>query len=301
MKIGFSTLVCPAWDLQTTVSQASALGFRGVELRGLHGELNLPMIPELTRHPQRVRDLFAEHDVALVSLGCSATLASRSARTAARERDAMIEFVELASRLGCPNVRMFMGSVDRGDDRYRCLPRLIERLSAMTNVLSQTGVTLLVENGGDFTGSADLWFVIDGVGHPLVKAAWNQCHALVDRERATTSLPRLGGKLGLVHMCDATFDEFGILQNYTGLGEGDAEVPRQIEILKGLVFTGHLVFEWPKLWSDNLPTAEVALPAAAEFLNTQVEAKQAILSAYKGDKKAPRLAPLGTPSDGDGA
>jgi len=301
MKTGFSTLVCPGWDLETAVSQAAALGFDGVELRGLKGELNLPMIPELTRHPQRVRDLLSEHKVELVSLGCSATLTARGPRAAAEQRAAITDYVELASRLGCPNVRIYVGDIDRGDDRYRCLPRLVEQLRAMTNLLSQTGVRLLIENGGDFPGSADLWFVLDGVGHPLVKAAWNQCNALSERERATTSLPRLGGKLGLVHICDATFDNLGVIQDYTPLGAGHAEVARQIEILKGLIYTGYLVFEWPKLWSDNLPSAEATLPAVAEFLKTHLEAKQPVLTAYKGDKNAPRLAALGTSSQEDGA
>src|SRR3972149_732466 len=60
MKIGFSSLVCPGWGLRTIVEQASDLGFQGVELRGLRGELHLPLVPELSGQPERVRGLFAE-------------------------------------------------------------------------------------------------------------------------------------------------------------------------------------------------------------------------------------------------
>jgi len=292
IKIGFSSLVCPGWDLETIVSQASALRFDGFELRGLQGELNLPMISALARHPDRVRTLCREHGVELIALGSSATLTARRPRDLAEQKATITEFVELAARLGCPNVRVYLDKIPDGDDRYRCLPRAIDAIRSMTGLLSRTGVTLLLENGGDFPGSADLWFVVDGVGHPMVRSAWNQCNALSSGERATTSIPRLAAKLALVHVCDATFDEFGVLQEYTALGEGHSEVERQIDILKGLVYSGYVVFEWPKLWVNSLPSAADVLPGAAAYLRERVEAKQPVLSAYKGDKNAPRLTAL---------
>lgn len=290
IKIGFSSLVCPGWDLHTIVAKASELGFDGFELRGLQGELNLPMVADLARHPEDVRGLCVEHGVELVSLGCSAALTERSPRVLAEQKAMLAEFVELASRLGCPNVRIYLDRIPRGDDRHKTLPRAIDAIRSVTGLLARTGVTLLVENAGDFPGSADLWLVVDGVEHPLVRAAWNQCNAMSLLERATNSIPRLGSKLGLVHVCDATFDDSGVLQEYTSLGAGDTEVARQIEILKGLVYSGYLVFEWPKLWINSLPAAADALPEAAAFLRERVDAKQAVLTAYKGDKNAPRLA-----------
>jgi len=290
IKIGFSSLVCPGWDLETIVSQASALGFGGFELRGLQGDLNLPMIAALARHPDHVRTMCREHTVELVALGCSATLTARRPRELAEQKATITEFVELAARLGCPNVRVYLDKIPGGEDRYRCLPRAIGAIRSMTGLLSRTGVTLLIENGGDFPGSADLWFVVDGVGHPMVRSAWNQCTAFGAGERATTSIPRLATKLGLVHLCDATFDDYGVLQEYTNLGDGHTEIERQIEFLKGLVYTGYVMFEWPKLWVNTLPSATDVLPGVSAYLRERVEAKQPVLSAYKGDKNAPRLA-----------
>ncbi len=109
MKIGFSSLVCPGWDLETIITQASALGFDGVELRGLRGELNLPMVPDLSRHPDRVRTMFEEQNVELVGLGCSATLTAKKPRAVAASKATITEFVELAARLGCPHVRISSG------------------------------------------------------------------------------------------------------------------------------------------------------------------------------------------------
>ena len=120
----------------------------------------------------------------------------------------------------------------------------------------------------------------------------NEVAAMANRERPTVSIPRLVGKIGFVHVCDAAFSEQGVLREYKPLGQGDAEVARQIELLKGLLYDGYLVFEWPKTLVDTLPEPQVALPKALEFLRERLDAEEAVLSAYKGDKRPVKMASL---------
>jgi len=290
MKIGFSSLVCPTWDLPTIVAKAAEWGYQGIELRGLQGELHLPAWPQLSADPEAVRRRLNDSGVELVCLGSSVTLTSKSRRELSRQKEALNEYIELAHRLGCAHVRIHAGEVPRRDTQRAVLSRVAEQLIGLAPAAARAGVTILVENGGDFPGSADMWFLLDAVSHPAVRCCWNQCSAMSIGERATTSLPRLGGKISLVHLCDAEFDEQGILQGYKPLGEGHAEVARQIDLLKGLVYTNCLMFEWPKLWLESLPAPETILPGAATFMKDHIAAKQAILSAYKGDKNAPKFA-----------
>ncbi len=295
MKIGFSSLVCPGWDLATILNRAAEWGFQGVELRGLRGELHLPMAPELAAHPESTRRMFAERAIECVSLGSSVVLSPADKKELARQKDSLREFMELAHRLGCPHVRLFGGEVGPRDTAQAALARTAEALASMMPTAAALNVTLLVENAGDFRGSADAWFLCDAVSHPNLRCCWNQCNALALGERATTSIPRLGGKIGMVHLCDADFDARGVQTRFRPLGEGGAEVGRTIEILKGLGFRQYLMFEWPKLWDDALPAPEAVLPGAAAFLRAKLDEKQAVLSAYKGDKNAPRFAaPRGT-------
>ncbi len=284
---------CPGWDLETIIAQASALGFDGFELRGLRGELHLPFAPELARAPELVRQRLAAAKVELVCLGTSVSLDSKRAATISEQKGRLVENLELAARVGCPFVRIFVGEVQRWDNRRAALGRIAEQLIDVTPLAARHGVTLLVENGGDFPGSDDLWFLLDAVAHPSVKACWNQVYALTGRERPTTSIPRLGTKLGLVHLCDASFSEEGTLTDYRPLGEGDAEVRRQIELLRGIAYSGYVLFEWPKLWVESLPGPEAVLGPAAKLMRECIDARQAVLSAYKGDKQAPKFAKAG--------
>jgi len=290
MKIGFSSLVCPDWDLNTIVTQASAFGFDGVELHGLRREFNLPLVSELAAGPDKVRSLFAEHNVDLVCLSAPASLDSWS-RTTRDSHEAMIrDFIELAGRLGCPFVKIRSGNVQRFDKHDAARGRIAGVLASLVPVAAKADVTLLIENGGDFAGSADVWYLVDAVGHPAVRCCWNQCNGMTVRERPTVSIPRLGAKLAMVHVCDADFDDDGILQAYKMPGEGMVEVDRQIELLKGMVYDRYLMFEWPKATVPELAQPEAVLPEVAKFLRGCVDAGQSILTAYKGDKKPARFA-----------
>lgn len=290
MKIGFSSLATPAWSLETIVTQAAAMGYSGIELRGLGGELHLPLCPELSANPEAVKRRFEELHVELVCLGSSATLSSQNKRELIKQKAIVEEYLELAARLGCPYVRVFPGQVEKFDTSRAALSRIADALLTLVPLASRLGVTILVENSGDFAGSADLWFLMDAVAHPAVQCCWNQCSAMTLRERPTTSIPRLGGKIAMVHLCDAKVDSAGVLGGYLPLGDGDVEVRREIDLLKGLLFDGYLMFEWPKLWIPALAAPETALPRTAAFLKEAIEAKQPILSAYKGDKNAPKFA-----------
>ncbi|MGB2988136.1 MAG: sugar phosphate isomerase/epimerase family protein [Phycisphaerae bacterium] len=290
MKLGFSSLVCPEWDLETIVNNASAMGFDGVELHGLGGELHLPLVPELADRPDSVRRMFQEKNLELVCLGTSAMLGSYWLPEVTRHKAAITECIELAAKLGCPYVRFGLGDMQRWDLHGVALSRIAEVLTSLVPVATRHNVTLLVENGGDFPGSQELWFLVDAVGHPAVRCCWNQCSAIIVRERPTHSIPRLSSKIDLVHLCDATFDDQGVLLDYKPLGEGHAEIGRQIELLKGVVYDRYLVFEWPKMSVESLPAPEVVLPEVAKYLRERVDEKQPVLSAYKGDKRAPKMA-----------
>ncbi len=290
MKIAFSTLACPGWNLETIVTQASAMGYDGVEIRGLQGELDLPVVPALSADPPGVQALFREHKIDLVCLGCSASLESTRSTEVARQKASVVEYLELARKLGCPFVRIFAGEVQGHEDPRETLSRIAEALRSLVPAAVREGVTILVENSGDFVTSADMWFLMDAVGHPRVRCCWNPCAARTLGERPTKSLPTLASKIGMVHLCDAAFDEQGVLLEYKPPGEGNVELDRTIELLKGLLYRGYLVFEWPRLWVPSLAPPDAVLPQAAEWMRKRLEEKQPVLTAYKNDKHAPRLA-----------
>lgn len=289
MKVGFSTLACPGWDLEKIVTQAATLGYDGVEIRGLQGELNLPLVPALAARPEHTRAFFEEHKVELHCLGCSATLDAKSRSDLAKQKALLIEHIELAGSLGCPFVRILAGEVQRWDNQRALISRVATALLEVVPAAARHGVTVLIENGGDLRDSEALWFLADAASHPAVHVCWNSFNAALIGERPTISIPRLGRKTAMVHLCDGVFDGGGLVE-YVPLGEGTTEIDRQIELLRGIAFDGYLMFEWPKLWVHDLAEADAVLPGAVQTLRELLAREQAVLTAYKGDKRPAKFA-----------
>jgi sugar phosphate isomerase/epimerase len=149
-------------------------------------------------------------------------------------------------------------------------------------------VTLLVENVGDFCDSYAMWYLVDAAASPAVRCCWNAFAGRSRNERPTTSIPRLGAKIGMVHVCDGKFHPSGALDSYAIPGQGDVEIPRLIQLLKGIGYRDYVVFDWPKLWVPSLADPDKAFATAAKNLQAAIGEKPIVMTAYKGDKNAPR-------------
>src|SRR6185503_3362097 len=165
MKLAFSSLGCPAWDLATMVMKAKEFGYQGIELRGLQGQMHLPLAPELAANPGKIGELMRDTGVELVCLGTSAAFHMADPRAVAENLAQVREYIDLAGKLGCPFVRVLAGEIPKGrffyQKREAVLARVGEALRQLVPYAAEHRVTVLVENGGDFCDSAALWYLVD--------------------------------------------------------------------------------------------------------------------------------------------
>ena len=290
MKLGFSTLACPAWDLETIAAQATEYDYAGVELCRLEGEPDLTRAPALTLDPPKVRRRFADAGLELVCLGTEASFTSPSAMERAGHEEQVRRHIELAARLDCPCVRVFSGTVPPGANRHPVQARVAEHLRSLAPFAAEHRVTILVENSGDFARSKDLWFFADAVEHPAVQCCWNVVHGMTTGEKSTISIPRMGGQLGLVHLSDATFDEQHRLTGYVAPGSGQVEFERLVQLLRGIAYTGYLMFDWPQALLAGPGEPDQVLSQFANLMHDLLNVEPEVLTAYKGDKHPAKFA-----------
>ena len=290
MKIGFSTQACPDWDWLTILNQAKALGYDGIELSTYQGRTNLTRVPEVADQPESTLRELSERGLELFCLATPVTFDSCSKSEVAGNQQLVRDHIELAGKLHCPMVRVFTGDIPGAWTREGTLGSIASAVAELAPFAGHHRVSIVVENVGDFAGSKDLWFISDAVRHPSIKCCWNMCHGMTVLERSTTTIPRLARFLKMIHVCDGDFDEQGRLVTYKLPGQGQLDVEGMIDLLRGVLFDGYLVFDWPKLTVDSLAAPDVALPAAREFLAAAVAKEHAALSAYKGDKNPAKFA-----------
>src|SRR5216117_760818 len=81
LPIAFSTLGCPGWTWPTVLDQADRLGYAGIELRGIQGDMDLTKRPELTGDGlKRTRRDLEARGIVVTDLGASAHMHEKGRR-----------------------------------------------------------------------------------------------------------------------------------------------------------------------------------------------------------------------------
>lgn len=288
IKIAFSSSVCPAWDIHQIAEQANEIGFHGVELGTVRDELHLPAAEDLQddKDIDAVRKLFDSSGVEIVGLTSKYSVEAAVAHLQRRSVERNIENIELAGKLGCQFVRVPVGKAHDGESMESTLARTIDPLRELAQIAAKNNVTLLMCNTPGFPSSRAVWFAVDGVSHPSVQAAWNPVLGLAVKEECTIAIPRLGARNKITVMADASFDSRGAFLGYKPLGDGDIDVAKHVDLLKGVLFDGYLMMDWPKARLDDFPEPADALPAALAIVVERIKHQEEELTAYKKDKNA---------------
>lgn len=269
--IGFSTLGCPSWSWKTIVEQASAMGYVGLELRGVQGEMDLTKVPELTgtQWASTKKDLDAL-GLTVTDLGASAAMhTTGAARQAAL--DESMRFIDLAHTMGVPYVRVFGDRIPEGEAREAVLARVTAGFETLAAYAKKAGVTVIQETHGDFTKSSDLVAIHNAVGSEAFAILWDAHHTFAaGGEQPADTWKALGPWVRHTHLKDSV--PAAKDRKYVLFGTGQVPVQEQVRVLAGGGYKGIYCFEWEKRWHPGIEEPEVAFPHYAKTMGEYLRA-----------------------------
>jgi sugar phosphate isomerase/epimerase len=266
LPIAFSTLGCPAWSFKTILETADRLGYAGLELRGIAGEMDLTKVPELTGSglAGTKKDL-AALGIVITDLGASARMHEKDKATREKNLDEGRRFIDLAQAMSVPYVRMFGDKMPPDESKEEVLKRVIEGFQQMAAHAKPAGVTVLIESHGDFTGSADLEAIIRGVGSDAFQLLWDAHHTFVlGKETPAETWKNLGRYVRHTHLKDSRPE--GNERRYVLTGTGEVPVREQVRVLVNGGYRGYYCFEWEKKWHPEIEDPEVSFPHYAKVM-----------------------------------
>jgi sugar phosphate isomerase/epimerase len=266
LPLAFSTLGCPAWSWRTVLETADRLGYAGVELRGIAGEMDLTRVPELTGSALAgtMKDLSAL-GIVVTDLGASSRMHERDKATRDRQLDEGRRFIDLAHAMSVPYVRMFGDKVPPDEKKEDVLKRVIEGFREMAAHAKPAGVTVLIESHGDFTRSADLQAILDGVGSDAFQLLWDAHHTFVlGKEAPGETWKSLGRYVRHTHLKDSLPE--GQERRYVLTGRGEVPVKDQVRVLVKGGYRGYYCFEWEKKWHPEIEEPEISFPHYAKVM-----------------------------------
>jgi len=269
IPIAFSTLGCPAWEWKKILDFAQQNGFSAIELRGLQGSMDLPANPIFAadRIEQTKKEIM-DHKLRIACVSSSANLYMDD--PAKREKDLADarRFIDLASSLGAPYVRVFGGKAETDKAPMPDLEtkkRVAAGLHELGEYAGPKKVTVIIESHDHFTSSATLKDVLSAANSEHVGLLWDAHHTFAtSNEDPESTVKQLGQWIRHTHLKDSTGT--GEDRKYVLTGRGNVPIERQIKALQGIGYKGFYCFEWEKVWHPDLLDPEIAIPDYAHVV-----------------------------------
>ncbi|HEY8234343.1 MAG TPA: sugar phosphate isomerase/epimerase family protein [Vicinamibacteria bacterium] len=266
LPIAFSTLGCPLWSWKAILEAADRLGYSGIELRGVAGEMDLPKVPELqgARLAETKQDLKAL-GLVVTDLGASSRMHEKDKAARDKQLDEGRRFIDLAQAMGVPYVRMFGDKLPPEEPKDEVMKRVVDGFQQMAAHAKAAGVTVLIESHGDFTRSGDLGAILKGVGSDAFQLLWDAHHTFVaGKEAPAETWKSLGPHVRHTHLKDSKPE--GTERRYVLTGGGEVPVKEQVRVLVQGGYKGFYCFEWEKKWHPEIEEPEVAFPHYAKTM-----------------------------------
>ncbi len=267
MKLAFTTLACPKWELPKILETAVANRYDAIDFRGYLDHVELPDSPAfrgdgLKETAARV----ADSGLAVSCLSSGARALAVTPEEKAKSQAAMRAYAELCPAFRCRTVRVFCGTCG-GKPAAEMVPVLAECLAEAAAIARAYDVEFLAETHDEWTDSALLRKAYDLAGAPEgLSILWDIHHPYrFADETPTVTAAHLKGTVKGVHWKDSVATPDG-RHTLRLMGEGDLPLFGLYNALRSTGFDGYHTFEWEKRWHPDIEEPEVAVPQFAEFM-----------------------------------
>ena len=270
MKLSFTSLGCPTWDLEKMLSTAKKLGYDGIDFRGYLAEVELYKCPEFTSGIKDTLRKIKSFGLEVSAVSSSVRAFSKNDEDKAKCLSDFKEYVKIADGLNCPYIRIFGGGI--GDTPFeKAIENATENIKVMIKALSDSKANIVIETHDEWTDSSRLKALVDKVDSDRLLVLWDVHHPFrMFGETPAQTWKNIGDKVRYTHFKDSILTD-GKNFKYTLLGKGDVPLREIVSCLKKGGYTGYLTLEWEKRWHAYLEEPETVFPQYIEEMKKLIK------------------------------
>jgi fatty-acyl-CoA synthase len=267
MKLSFSTLGCPNWDLNHVIKNAKNYGFYGVEIRGIKDQLDVSKLPEFTNRSRETRDKFSNAEIELICFSSSIRMAEPDHAKRNDHIEELKRYVELCYNFGTPFIRIFGGEV--GEQSWEeAIDEAAETLKKMIEIVKDFNAKIVIETHDDWMAAEHFKALMEKVNSDKVGVLWDVNHPFMFiGEDPAETWEKAGKWIYHTHWKDSRIAIDTVMGFEPCLmGEGDLPHGQIFGVLKKGEYDGYLSLEWEKRWHPDLADPEIAFPQYIEYM-----------------------------------
>ncbi|WP_062104505.1 sugar phosphate isomerase/epimerase family protein [Bacillus niameyensis] len=272
MKLAFTTLGCPNWNMETIISKAVECGYDGVDFRGYLGEMEIYKLPEFSSELEKTKKQFEEASLEIPCFSSSVRLFTNSEAELDNYLAELREYGRLCREFNTPYVRVFGGGIGE-TSREEAIQIVKHNLNQLLKVAEEYNVTLLLETHDSWTNCEYVRDVLHLTDSNYLQVLWDVHHPYrMVGENPETTWNVLGERIKYTHWKDSYLKE-GTPRGYQLCltGEGDIPLKQIYQLLEEKKYDGYYTLEWEKVWWPNIEEPEIAIPQYADYMRTLVE------------------------------
>ncbi|MEK3890074.1 sugar phosphate isomerase/epimerase family protein [Bacillus sp. FSL K6-3431] len=272
MKLAFTTLGCPKWDLDTIITRAVEFGYDGVDFRGYLGEMEIYKLPEFSTNLKETKKRFDDASLEVPCFSSSVRLFTTSEIELENYLEELKQYGRLCREFNTPYIRVFGGSIGE-TARPDAIDVVVNNLHKMLKVAEEFQVTLLLETHDDWTNCEYVDDVLKRIDSAYFNVLWDVHHPFrTVGESPELTLETLGDQIKYTHWKDSYIKE-DARRGYQLclLGEGDIPLESIYRLLQNKGYKGYYTLEWEKLWCPEIEEPEIAFSQYTNYMNAMAK------------------------------
>ena len=258
MKCSFTTLGCPDWSFEKILSEAQRMGFDGIEIRGLEGEMLADKIEYFK--PGKQQDTLRrlqQHQLEMTGFGTSVNFHD-PAKTPGLIEDGKAA-IDVCERMHIPAIRVFGDKIVDPAHEQQIIDQVVAGIKTLCDYAEGTSVQVWLEVHGNFNTLERVQAVVDRVPSERFGVLWDIEHSdKIYGDYFMAFYGPLKPAIRHVHVKDHVRAD-GAFQ-LCRLGEGDIPIRKIVDQMLRDGYDGYFSLEWEKKWHPELPDAEIAFP-----------------------------------------
>jgi len=263
MKLSFTNLACPNWNLEEIAAKAKEYGYDGVELRSHSDNPYLFPNPPLS-HRKYVKDLFDGYKLNICCVSAYSQFATSDDKTLEQNKQILIDDIILARDLNAPMVRSFLGE-NKNLTNEQVIEFAAPYLNYCADFADSFGIKVVFETHDVWCGGELMQVAFDQITSKGAAVLWDVANNHERGETVKGFFDAIGSKCAHVHMKDLYKDENGKTKLCL-MGEGEVDIKECIGLLKNAGYGGYITFEWEKRWHPDIEEPEIALPQFVRYM-----------------------------------
>ncbi len=150
MKLAFTTLGCPKWELDTIISKAVEYGYAGVDFRVLKVKWKYIICQSFQLIWKIRKKNFREASLEIPCFSSSVRLFTTSESELDGFLEELKQYARLCNEFNTPYIRVFGGKIGE-TSREDAVNIVADNLQKMLEIVEEHQVTLLLETHDDWT------------------------------------------------------------------------------------------------------------------------------------------------------